>query len=645
MKRHLPLVPLAVSLFACADQPLTTAPPIAPPSFEIADAARGYKPGFYWLPPMVEAPTYDGVFDPDLDPEVQVCVFTGSDCDRVIATFTRSGVVPGAEDADDDDDDDDDGLEERRRHTDRVRLHVRHGHYVVKWRTDRCIIDPALTYRIRVLVGGIELGYADVDVVSTRREMRNVNTNEYIPLHNGRTLKITFRIETGMVGRVEVQPAESEVEPGATQQFTAILTDLHGNPMSAAVTWASSDDAVATVDQTGLATAIADGVVTIMATSERIDGGATLTVAAAPAAPVVVDAGVGHACALAPSGRAFCWGLNEQGQLGDGSTTTRLAPVPVSGDLIFVAIATGGAHTCGVTPSGQGYCWGSNVSGLLGDGSQVTRLTPVAVSGDLTFATISASRTNTCGVTTDSQGYCWGEGGFGALGNGSPADATAPQPVAGGMAFASITAGDNYTCGVTTAGQGYCWGLGNAGQLGNGTTTNQSVPVAVAGGLTFSTIEAGEFHTCGVTPSGEGYCWGTGLYGRLGNGSTASQTTPQPVSGGLIFASISAGGVHSCGVTTDGTGYCWGGSVDGSLGNGSGLSQLTPSAVQGGQTWATIVASDYLPPTFGGNSPFAFTCGVTADNRPYCWGSNAYGQLGGGSQAPSGMPTPVAEFP
>jgi alpha-tubulin suppressor-like RCC1 family protein len=699
-----PVVRITVSLLlvaACSDQPLPTGLTPSSPRLDIADASNSYKSGFYWLPPMVKQPSFSGTFDAALSPTVEICELTDGACASPIAAFTTS-----------------EGTGEEL-----VRLNVAEENYQVNWHTNEFALSITKLYRVSVRAGvdNTLLGYADVQPVSNGSGLKKVDTDEYIGLVDGRTLPIKFRIETEIVGKLRVEPIQAEAEPGATQQFVAILSDLHGNSMSAAVTWASSDEAVATVDQTGLATAIADGEAMITATSERISGSATLTVdrivgsvevqpleaEAEPGATqqfiaivrdrqgnvmsadvtwassdeavatvtqtglataiadgiatitatsekingsatlmveeggvVILDAGRGHSCAIALDGSAFCWGRNDQGQLGDGTLSDRRRPTPVLGGLTFVAITAGDFHTCGITTFGEAYCWGLNQFGALGDASQVRRLTPVAVSGGRVFASISAGIQNTCGITTDNAAYCWGQGFFGANGNGSQANALTPQPVSGGHAFASISAGSQYACGVTTAGQGYCWGNGGNGHLGNGSTANRLVPVAVAGQLTFALISTGTLHACGVTTSGEGYCWGLGQFGRLGNGSTANFLTPQHVSGAIVFSRISAGGFHTCGVAVDGTGYCWGGNVDGSLGTGSALSRSTPGFVAGGLTWASISASGVIGPPSS-----AFSCGVTVDNQTYCWGSGNFGSLGNGSTSNRLTPTPVAAFP
>ncbi|MDQ3556018.1 MAG: hypothetical protein M3409_04470, partial [Gemmatimonadota bacterium] len=85
-------------------------------------------------------------------------------------------------------------------------------------------------------------------------------------------------------------------------------------------------------------------------------------------------------CALTRGGAAFCWGRNNYGQLGDGSTTDRGVPVQVAGGHAFASIrANGAAHTCGTTRAGETLCWGYNVEGQLGDGTRSNRTTPVRV--------------------------------------------------------------------------------------------------------------------------------------------------------------------------------------------------------------------------------------------------------------------------
>ena len=282
-----------------------------------------------------------------------------------------------------------------------------------------------------------------------------------------------------------------------------------------------------------------------------------------------------HTCGVTTSGAAYCWGDNQVGQLGDGTTASRKSPALVLGGLSFAAVSTGRMHSCGITTGGAAYCWGDNSDGQLGDGTTTQRGMPTAVLGGLTFVSIGVGVYHTCGVTTGGAAYCWGN-------DGSSLRSSSPLAVSGGLTFATVSAGD-HTCGVTTAGAAYCWGDNFFAQLGDGTTTTRTSPVAVLGGLTFATVSAGVSHTCGVTTAGAAYCWGSNATGQLGDGTTTRHMSPVAVAGGLTFAVVSAGdgGPHTCGVTVDGAAYCWGDNGFGQLGDGAGLDSNVPVKVAG----------------------------------------------------------------
>jgi hypothetical protein len=257
---------LLVGLGACTGDSASPLSPESRPLTTISDAAHsGAVPGFYFLPPMVSSPAYSGTFDGGLQPTVQICELVGTACGPVIATYTTTSGTGGQT------------------------VQVGTSSYQVSWHTNQFNLDPAKHYRISVYVGAFQLGFADVDVVSTGKELKNVDTQEYIPLLDDRTLPIKFRIETAIAGQVIVTPDSAAVPVGGTQQFTATALDLHGNALACAATWASGNTGVATVDGSGLASGVATGSATITATCQAASGSATLTVFNPNTPPVPQD--------------------------------------------------------------------------------------------------------------------------------------------------------------------------------------------------------------------------------------------------------------------------------------------------------------------------------------------------------------------
>jgi alpha-tubulin suppressor-like RCC1 family protein len=348
-----------------------------------------------------------------------------------------------------------------------------------------------------------------------------------------------------------------------------------------------------------------------------------------------VAAGYYHSCGLTIDGRAYCWGWNALGQLGDGTTTSpHERPTAVSTGLHFREVSAGFHHTCGLTTDDRIYCWGNNDDGELGDGTTTQRLKPVPVADGRHFRQVRAGFHHTCGLTLDKRAYCWGRNTSGELGTGR-GSALRPAAVAGGLRFFQLTAGNSFSCGKTTDYRGFCWGSNDNGQLGDGTTTSRPTPRAVTGGLQFYQVSAGGSHTCGLTPANTVYCWGSNAGGALGDGiNYFRRLTPVKVVGGLYFRQVVAGQIYSCGLTRDSRAYCWGYNGSGQGGDGTTITERwTPVAVAGGLRFNAAIGV-----TAGGHH----TCGLSTDQRVYCWGSNNNGDLGDGTTRQRLMPVPVA---
>jgi alpha-tubulin suppressor-like RCC1 family protein len=391
------------------------------------------------------------------------------------------------------------------------------------------------------------------------------------------------------------------------------------------------------------------------------DASFTVTCDAAALAFRLVSSGWYHGCGVTPEDKVYCWGDNYLGQLGidtrDGPEQCdngagdmwgcSSRPVAVLTELRFPSISAGGGFTCGVTTDNRAYCWGGNDFGQLGNGTPGDRSTPVAVAGTLSFQQVSAGQFHTCGVTTDNRAYCWGHNYEGQLGDGSHVERSTPVAVAGTLRFRQVSADGHHTCGITTDSLAFCWGANSSGQLGDSTLgTWRPLPVRVAGGHYFSQLDAGNNHTCAVTAGSRAFCWGQGMYGQLGNGGTEGTTWPMAVAGGLSFDRVTAGVWHSCGVTTDKSAYCWGVGASGELGNGT---TTGPEFCDLGQ-WGQFVCSTVPLAVVGGHSfaqvdvSMSLTCARTGANVAYCWGATSFGQLGNGERdygVHRATPTPV----
>lgn len=373
-----------------------------------------------------------------------------------------------------------------------------------------------------------------------------------------------------------------------------------------------------------------------------------------------VAVGDTHTCALGVFRDVWCFGANDTGQLGVGTTAVTPEPVRVSaaGELkrkaAFVLDA-GRAHTCALasgdvdTADPAVYCWGDNNEGQLGDGTSTARSRPVPVLPQA--LQIAAGQEHTCAVLPTRTVSCWGRNDVGQLGIGSTgAGEDSPQPVPGLTDVVDLSADDNNTCALDDDGAAWCWGSDTHGQIGDGggaSGTAQSSPVAVVmtgipGG--FTQLDVGRRHVCAVAVSGAVHCWGADAAGQLGNGAaTADVAQPAKVTAGdREFFSVDAGGDSTCAVSSTGQAFCWGANADGQLGVGGRAQRTTPAAVDQSAVQSSPITKlllDYDTPMLAdvvvGR---AHSCAVDVQVTLYCWGGNAEGQLGDGGTADTDVP-------
>jgi alpha-tubulin suppressor-like RCC1 family protein len=434
------------------------------------------------------------------------------------------------------------------------------------------------------------------------------------------------------IAEVLVSPLTLQLEPGATAQLSAEPRGPANEQLPGrAVEWASSNVAVASVSPTGLVTAVAIGEpVTITATAEGVVGTVVVTVMEEIA---FVDFATSwdNSCALTSSGQAWCWGDNDDGELGTGSVSDlSTIPVAVATGLRFVEIAASQNATCGRTAAGAVWCWGDNEHGVLANAGVVQSLTPVQAQGGHTFTRLVAGPTHACGLTQAGSALCWGDNSDFQLGDGSAIFRATPTPVAGGHVFVDLALGSEHSCGITAAGAVWCWGENIDGALGDGTFVDRAAPVEVLGGHVFEDFASGEWHTCARKASGEAWCWGWNGRGQIGDGSLVNRNTPTKVSGADVWRSIHPSGWSTCGLLQSGLAKCWGENNEGTLGNGGTTDASTPTSVSGGHSFESL--------TTGVGYHF---CGRRTDGVAMCWGWNLDGQVGVGDLTDRRVPTPV----
>ena len=473
-----------------------------------------------------------------------------------------------------------------------------------------------------------------------------------------------------------------------TATFKVLVQDALGRSKTGVkVQWSSTNETAFTVDSNGVVLAKSRGGGELVATV----GAAPFQVAEHRAPLQIVQkwrtasAGLDHTCAIAAlDGTGYCWGSNNSGELGAGLTTAALPqssrPLAVATAHKFNELQAGDEHTCGEEAQVNLFCWGSRAHGALGDGQCApaegscgafdASEIPVTIVSDgnldtaqLRIEQLLVGGTFTCILARARLGFinrvrrlrCWGTHDIYDPTNGVMFDSTAAAsvPIAPHTAdqtvdYVEAVAGGEQVCARPTSlylsFHIICMGMNFQGELGYGPldysgwnpiyqyTDRFKLPVGYSdtsgdaiGPVPLSGIATGHDHTCAFDAIGV-VCWGADSFN--GHGYPVRANVP------VTLVSLTAGGAHNCGLTAAGAAWCWGSNSNGQLGNGTiGGSNPVAGPVGGGLIFVSLTA--------GGS----YTCGVTPDGSIYCWGANASGQLGDGTQIDRPVPTRVVEAP
>jgi uncharacterized repeat protein (TIGR02543 family) len=316
-----------------------------------------------------------------------------------------------------------------------------------------------------------------------------------------------------------------------------------------------------------------------------------------------------HSSALSTTGRVFMWGLNSNGQLGNGTTANRNVPTEITsrfslaaGDRI-ISLSLGAGHSSALSAMGRVFMWGYNSNGQLGNGTTANRIVPTEITSRFSLAagdriiSLSLSGIHSSALSTTGRVYLWGFNQYGQLGDGTTIDRNVPTEItsrfslAAGDKITSLSLGVFHSSALSTTGRVFMWGDNREGQLGNGTTTDRNVPIQITSRFSLTagdriiSLSLGAGHSSALSATGRVYLWGLNSNGQLGNGTTTDRNVPTEITSrfsltaGDKITSLSLGVLHSSALSTTGRVYLWGLNSNGQLGDGTTTDINTPVVI------------------------------------------------------------------
>jgi rubredoxin len=306
-----------------------------------------------------------------------------------------------------------------------------------------------------------------------------------------------------------------------------------------------------------------------------------------------VAGGGNHTAAIKTDGTLWTWGHNFYGQLGDNTSVNKSSPVQtVTVGTNWRQVECGSVHTAAIKTDGTLWLWGINNNGQLGDNTVTSKSSPVqTIAGGTNWRQVSCGDYHTAAIKTDGTLWLWGWDSNGQLGDNTTTSKSSPvQTIAGGTNWRQVACGNSHTAAVKTDGTLWTWGSNFNGILGDNTTTSKSSPVqTIAGGTNWRQVACGG-HTAAIKTDGTLWLWGWNTNGQLGDSTTTSKSSPvQTIAGGTNWRQVASGAYHTAAIKTDGTLWTWGLGGSGQLGDNTTTDKSSPvQTIAGGTNWKQV---------------------------------------------------------